>query len=192
MNYLKMLGLAAVASMVLTVLSAGSASATTLESGGEVRNASVSGTASLQSGASAVLSRTDGSIANTCTASVIGFGTVSPFTGPTVSGPIGEMTFGGCSREGLIVDNPGSLVIEWTSGTNGTVTSVGAEVTVPTNFGFNVNCKTGNGTHFGTLTGVSEGNATMDVKAVVNCGFLLPSAVFQSTYTITGPLGVAP
>lgn len=190
MNYLKMLGFAAMASMALTAIFAGSASATTLEAGGVTQNGSLSGTASLQSGASAVLSRTDGTLANTCTTSNIGFGTVSPFTGSTVGGPISEMTFGSCGKEPLVVHTPGSLTIAWTSGTNGTVTSAGAEITVPTSLGFTVNCKTGTGTHFGTLTGVSEGNATMDVKTVVNCGFLLPSATLGMTYTITGPLGV--
>lgn len=189
MSFTKVLGLAAVASMALTAFFAGNASATTLEAGGTTQNSSVSGSASLRSGTSASLSRTDGTLANTCTASNISLSTVSPFTALTVGGPISEMSLTSCSLEKIVVHQPGSLSIQWSSGTNGTVSSSGAELTVPTSLGFTVNCKT-NGTHFGTLTGVGEGNATMDVSTVVNCGFLLPSAMLKSTYTITGPLGV--
>jgi hypothetical protein len=50
----------------------------------------------------------------------------------------------------------------------------------------------GTGTDVGTLTGVKEGTATMDINAILNCGFFLPSAKWQATYTVTNPanLGV--
>jgi hypothetical protein len=63
------------------------------------------------------------------------------------------------------------------------------EWTISTAFG-TVNCKTGTGTDLGTLTGVSSGNATMHINAVLNCGFLLPSATFKGTYTVTSPSGL--
>lgn len=189
MSCTKVLGLAAVAALALTAFFAGNASATTLENGGTTQNSSVSGSASLKSGTSASLSRTDGTLANTCTGSNISLSTANPFTALTVGGPVGELTLTGCTMEEIVVHKPGSLSIEWTSGTNGTVSSAGAEITVPTSLG-KVNCKTGTGTHFGILTGVGEGNATMDVSTVVNCGFLLPSAMLKGTYTVTGPFGV--
>lgn len=189
MSCTKVLGLAAVASLALIAFFAGNASATTLENGGTAQNSSVIGSASLKSGTSASLSRTDGSLANTCTGSNISISTANPFTALTVGGPVGELALTGCSMEPIVVHEAGSLSIEWSSGTNGTVRSAGAEITVPTSFG-KVNCKTGTGTHFGILTGVGEGNATMDVSAVLNCGFLLPSGTLKGTYTVTGALGV--
>ena len=84
----------------------------------------------------------------------------------------------------------GSLTVEWTSGTNGTVRSAGARVRVPSPFGV-LTCVTsaGAGTDIGTLTGVKEGHAALDVSAVLNCG-IIPSAVWTGEYTITTPTGL--
>jgi hypothetical protein len=61
-----------------------------------------------------------------------------------------------------------------------------------TTFGATLNCKTGTGTDVGTLTGAvsEEGHATLDVDAVINCGFFIPSAKLTGTYTITNPTGL--
>jgi hypothetical protein len=65
------------------------------------------------------------------------------------------------------------------------VKSSGAEVTVvSTFFGASATCKTGAGTTIGTLTGVSAGDATMDINATINCGILGNSA-WTGTYTVT-------
>jgi hypothetical protein len=215
MKYLKILGLAAVAALALTAFAASSASATTLEVGGVKQTGAVTIEASLATGTKAVLSRTDGSLANECTESVT-HGTTTVFTGSVVTGPLtghthqerteGRMglTFGNCTRP-VTVHDPGTLSIEHkpveivedpdgkkteiATPTNGTVFSENAEVTVSTPFG-TVNCKTGAGTDIGTLTGVKEGHATMHINAVLNCGFLLPSALWRGTYTVTSPTGL--
>jgi hypothetical protein len=62
-----------------------------------------------------------------------------------------------------------------------------AEVTVGSPFG-NLTCKTGSGTTIGRLTGKGSGGgaAILDVNAVLNCGFLVPSASWKGTYELTG------
>jgi hypothetical protein len=66
-----------------------------------------------------------------------------------------------------------------------------AEVTVLTPlFEAEVNCKTLERTDLGTVTGVQEGSATMDINGVLNCGFLLPSATLKGSYYITSPTGL--
>ena len=188
MKYLKMLGLAAVAAMAMTAFTAGSASATTLEVGGTAKNESVTLSASIASGTSAVLSRTDDSLANTCTTSNV-HGSTTTFTGSAVKGPISTLSFENCDHN-VTVHKPGSLSVTHAGGTDGTVVSEGAEVTVTTAFGFVVNCKTGSGVDIGTLKGVASGHATMNINAVLNCGFLLPSAKWAGTYTVTSPTGI--
>jgi hypothetical protein len=188
MKYLKMLGLAAVAAMALMAFAAGTASATTLEVNGVTQNKAVALSASIEPGTSAVLSRTDGSLANTCTTSNVA-GTTSVFTGTKVTGALSTLTFESCTRP-VTVHQKGQLYVEHEAGTtHGTVFSENAEVTVGTPFG-TVNCKTGAGTDVGTLTGVASGSATMHINAVLNCGFLLPSASWKGAYTVTSPSGL--
>jgi len=190
MKYLKMLGLGALAATALTAFAASTASATTLEIGGVPQNKEVTISASLKTGTSAVLRTTGEAFANTCTESTVHGETTAPYTNTTyVTGPITTLTFDKCTEEPVTVDKPGKLYVHWESGTNGTVFSEEAEVTVPTPFG-KVNCKTGTGTKIGTLTGVASGNATMHINGVLNCGFLLPSAVWTGTYTVTSPSGL--
>jgi hypothetical protein len=108
-----------------------------------------------------------------------------------VTGAVSSLTFGSCTKT-VTVDKAGKLYVEYTSGTNGTVFSEEAEVTVLTPlFEAEVNCKTGTGTDIGTLTGVASGTATMDINAVLNCGFLLPSATWKGSYTVSSALGVS-
>lgn len=200
MKYLKMLGLAAVSAMAMMAVTAGAASATTLEVGGAAKNEKITISASLKAGTSAVLQTTSGASANTCTKSSVSGTTVSPFTGATVTGPLATLTFEGCEHP-VTVHKMGTLHVQHIAGTtDGTVSSSGAEVTVYTTlFGDYVNCKTGTGVDIGTLTGVTAHqkttgvkHATMDIKAVLNCGFFLPSALWEGTYTVTSPteLGV--
>ena len=189
MKYLKILGLAAVAAMALTAFTAATASATTLEVAGATQNKSVTLDASLASGTKAVLARTDGSLANECAASTVQGSTVSPFTGATVTGPISSLSFTECTRP-VTVHKAGTLhVAHIASTTNGTVSSSGAEVTVGSPFG-TLTCVTGAGVDLGTLTGKKEGSAVMDINAVLNCGFLVPSATWKGTYTVTSPAGL--
>lgn len=197
MKCFKMLGLAAVAATALTAFAAGSASATTLEVGGIAQNNSVLLTASLASGTKLLIARTDGSLANECEGSHLQGTTTSPFSGTEITASVESLSFTSCTRP-LTVHKAGVLHISHETGTtNGTVTSSGAEWTVGSPFG-TLNCKTGSGVDIGTLTGATtasnpDPHAEIDINAVINCGFLVPSAFYKGTYTITTPtdLGVS-
>jgi hypothetical protein len=201
MKYLKILGLAAVAAMAMMAFTAGSASATTLEVNGVTTNDSVTITASLKPKTVAVLRDTAGFSKNECSESHA-HGVTEVYTGTYVSGPLtghthaentagiepsSGLSFGGCTRP-VTVERPGTLLIDWISGTNGTVTSKEAIVKVGSAIG-TLNCNTGEGTDIGTLTGVASGHATMDINGVINCG-IIPSAKWEGTYIITTPTGL--
>lgn len=188
MKHVKMLGLLMAAAMALLALAASSASAYTVEVGGVTQNESVEISGSLKSGTSALLGLTGGSFLNTCT-SVTGTGkTESPFTGETLGGSVKERTVTGCTNP-ITIHKDGTVKITHITGsTNGTVFSSGVEVTSSTPFG-TVTCKTNN-THMGVITGKSSGQATVDVNAVIPCGFLAPSTILQATLTVTTPEGI--
>ena len=189
MGRLSRVGIAALIGVLGILASASSASATILEVGGASKNEKVEITASLDSGTSLVLARTDGSLANTCTASHVNGSTESPFTETKVTGALSSLSFSSCERT-VTVHKPGKLYVEHIAGTtNGTVSSEEAEVTVGSIWG-TLNCKTNTGTDIGTLTGKKEANATLDINAVLNCGFLLPSATWKGNYTVTSPSGL--
>jgi hypothetical protein len=186
MKRLKMLGLTALAAMALAVFAASSASATTLEVGGTKQNGSVVFTASLHEG-HLIWARTDGSFANSCL-EIHMAGDTQTFTGSTVTAPLDSLSFTNCIRSAT-VHKAGTLHIAHIGGTNGTVSSSGDEITMPSPFG-TLNCKTGAGSHLGTLTGTASGHATIHFNAVVNCGFLVPSATWKGTLKVTSPTGL--
>lgn len=191
MDHLRQFGIAAAMAVVMAAFVSGSASATTLEVGGVTQNQAVAGSASIAAGNTVVLSRTDGTLANTCTASTVQGTSSSPFTGTKVTGAVSALSFSGCSAGNPTVHKAGQGYVEHESGTtNGNGFSENAEVTVPTSLGFTVSCTTGAGTKVNTVTGVAAGNATVHVNAVLNCGFLLPSASLKGTYTVTSPTGL--
>lgn len=179
----------AIAITAMALVGATSASATTLEVGGVVQNASVTYSMSLVPDSSSITETTSGSSSHTCTVSQIHGSTSSPFTGTKVTGPVTTMTFENCTRA-MTVHNAGKLWFEHITGTtNATVFSEETDVTKGTVFG-TLTCTTGAGTHIGTLTGAAAGHATLDVKAVLNCGVLVPSMLWTATYTVTSPLGL--
>ncbi|HET8814024.1 MAG TPA: hypothetical protein VFM51_03625 [Solirubrobacterales bacterium] len=195
MKYLKMLGLAAVSAMAFMAF-ASTASATTLEETGVTQHDSVTITASLTPETTAVLKNTSGSVQNTCTASHV-HGVTTTFTGTHIQGegtehggpnPEAGLSFSGCTRL-VTVHDPGTLTVEWTSGTNGTVWSKDATVTVRVPLIGYVHCTTVEKTHLGELTGVASGHATLHVDAVIDCG-AIPSAKWEATYTVTSPHGL--
>ncbi|HYQ79699.1 MAG TPA: hypothetical protein VEP91_11380 [Solirubrobacterales bacterium] len=191
MNYLKTIGLTAVAAMALMAVAAGSASATTLEIGGVVQSGAVTLTASAES--AIVLADTERSQFNSCSQSHMHW-TTSVFSGTKVIGSLTELSYATCTRSPFVVDAKGGLFIESESGTtSGNVFSENAEVTIPTTFGFSVSCKTASsGTKIGTLDGVKSisEHATITLTAVLSCGFLLPSASLKGSYKITSPTGL--
>jgi hypothetical protein len=190
MKHLKMIAAVAMTAMVaLVVLGAGSASATTLEVKGVAKNEPVTLVGSMTPGTSAILGRTDGSLANTCTTLEMEGSAVSPFSAPSVTGSGKALAFGNCTRP-VTAHKTGLIHVEHIAGTtNGTVISSGAEITVGSPFG-TINCRTGAATHLGVVTGTPTGHATLHVNAVINCGFLVPSATLKSAWTITSPTGV--
>lgn len=186
MKYLTFLSLAAVA---LTALATSSASATTLEVSGVTQNSSVSITVTLEAGGSVTLSRTDGTLADTCTSAHTGGATSSPFTGTKVTGSWSSLTYSNCTNP-VTVANKGQFYIEHISGTTeADLYAENSEITYATSLGFTVTCKTGEGTKMGRIKGVSSGSATIAVNAVLNCGFLLPSASWKGTLVVTSPAG---
>jgi hypothetical protein len=192
LKYLKMIGLAALTATAMTAyIGASAASATTPEIGGVVKNESITISGTLKSGSSGVLKTTSGASEQTCTQMNLQGKSASPYTGATLTGAVTTWTFGGCTNP-VTVDKAGTLHITHIAGTtNGTVVSSGAEVTsFSAAIGAYINCKTGTGTHLGTVTGVKEGHATLHINAVLNCGFFLPSAKMEGTGTVTSPTGL--
>jgi hypothetical protein len=188
MKLTKILGVAAVAALALMAF-AGTASATTLTTNAVVQSGAVTLEASLTTSTSLLLTDTSKSFADTCTSSTVE-GKTSTTTGNVVGGAISTLSFTNCTHNPVVVHKKGTLSVERIGATtNGTVRSTGAEVTVPVGlFGgtTNVNCTTQN-TDVGTLTGSTTGTAEIDINAVLNCGFFLPSAKWEGTYVMTTP-----
>ncbi|MGN6275765.1 MAG: hypothetical protein ACTHNP_07525 [Solirubrobacterales bacterium] len=204
MKYLKMLGLAAVAAMALTAfLGASSASATTICTQTETPCAAANQytttqdneiEATLESGTTATLRNTEGSIHDTCnTSTVKGHTTNAGGSAATVVGSITEIAFGGCTNT-TTPNNAATCEMEVhnISGTdNGTMTVKGCTVAIVE---FGVTCKygAGNGKDLGTITGGTMG--TIDVNGVVeridSSSFICPeTSVWEAKYTITKPTG---
>lgn len=190
MKRIKIEGLVILAAMALMAsVAPGNASATALEIEGWAEDESVTIEASLKSGTSTLLKTTGGLFANTCTESSLKGDTESPFIGTTVTGAVDSFSFTSCTNS-VTVHKAGTLHVQQISSTtNGTVSWSGAEVTVGSPFG-TLNCKPGAGVDIGTLTGSKEGTALLDISAVLNCGFLLPSAKWEATYVVTSPVGL--
>lgn len=199
---LKMIGLAALSALTLMAIAASASATTTLEIGGVTQNGPLTLTMSLTPGTSSITSRTDGSLANTCTQSHMHWNT-TVYTGTVVTGPLtghthqektegrlpsDGMSSSGCTRP-VTVHDPGTLEIDNIGNTNGTVFWENGEVTKSTPLG-TVTCKSGETTHLGVLTGTASGHATLHIDAVLNCGFILPSAKWTATYTVTSPTGL--
>jgi hypothetical protein len=189
MKSLKKLALAATAATTLAAfICAGTASATTLEVGGVKQNLAVSLEATLASGTSVLWKAGSGTTADTCTGSTIKAKTEGTFTGASVGGKVSSLSFTGCSHTTDVINN-GSLSIAWTSGTNGTITSSGTEVTIKnTVFGISLVCKTGAGITIGTITGVASGHATIHINTTTLQCF--DDVSWTGTYTVTSPTGL--
>jgi len=182
---LKSLGSAIAVGMFALLTLASSASATTLYTNGIRRVATVTLHATLTG--SFVIGPTGGGSGNTCTISTT-HGWTTVFTGQRLNWHINTFTYTNCTEEAVVVDQPGELTMETIgAGPNATVRSIGAKITTPSPFGA-LTCTTasGEGTDIGTITGTTSGTSTLDVNAVVNCGFFLPSAKWEARYIYTG------
>lgn len=190
MRQAKLAGLAlSMLGILAGLLGAGTASATYLEVEGEAKHESVTFKATLAPATSMVVRNTIGDYLVTCAQSEMHAKTEPPFIGETVTGAVSTMTFtGNCD---MAVHKMGLLHFEHLKdSTNAIVRSSGAEVTVFV-YGMYLTCKTGSeSAEFGRLTGVKEGHATFHLNAVVNCGFAIPSMIWQGTYQVTSPTGL--
>lgn len=185
---LKALSVAAAAAMAVTALAAANASATTLEINGVTQNKAVTIKISLKAGTEYVISTTAGTLANACTGSTAE-ATTETFSGTTLTGQHTTFSVGPCPRI-LTTHKLGKVHFEHIAGTTNAKTRFSStEWTVGTPFG-TVTCKTGEGTEIGTLTGVASGEAELDVNAVLNCGFVMPSASWKARYVFTSPKGL--
>jgi len=191
MKHLKMLGLSLVAVAIAVMTAASAASATTLEVGGVAQNKSVSFAWTLKSGTSMTFQTTTGEPWGTCTGLEIKGATEGTFTGSTVSGKLSSFAWSGCLDKVETI-KPGRLQIAWSSGTNGTVTLFETEFKWYLEaFGEPLTCKVSpSGTDIGLLTGVKEGQATVDMNAVISCGLILPSMRLAGSLTVTSPSGL--
>ncbi|HET9197390.1 MAG TPA: hypothetical protein VFN92_03955 [Solirubrobacterales bacterium] len=186
MNHLKMLGFASLAAMILmAVAGAGSASATTLQSGGKNLPAGTEIVTTLKPGTSSVFKDTSGTTVETCTASENRAKTTNE-SGTTVNGTVISQITGNCSHTADVI-KPGELRIEYTSANSGKLYGINNEFTYQsTVFGISCTVKLSTSTPMGTFTGSTSGNATMDINGVVNAG-ICGDATWTATYTVTSP-----
>jgi hypothetical protein len=182
MKYIKILGLLAVAAASLMAL-AGTASATVLESseGNLPKGTKIDSTgtnAVLKAGFATIEcdhSEVDGKTSNAGGA------------GESVEGAISNLSFTECNATVKVLAK-GSLTVHHTSGSNGTVTSEGAEVTVAIG---GTSCVYGTPTakDIGTLSGGNPAvlNASASLTRISG-GFLCANpATWTATYTVTSP-----
>jgi hypothetical protein len=190
MNHSRRLGLALLLALAVTALfSVGTATATTLEVGGVAKNSSVEVIMSLKSGTSTLFKDESGTTTDTCTTSEGAGASGSPFTATAIWIWWNSWTFKNCTHTTTVLKR-GHIHFIWISGTtNASVSLSETEWTLQsTFFGASAVCKTGSGTKVGTLTGVSSGNATLDINATINCG-ILGNSSWTGTYTVTSPAG---
>ena len=192
MKYVKILGLLAVAATALMAF-AGTAGATTITTGGTVAASTIEATNEN------TLLLTSNGLEVSCKHSAVAGSITSQGTGKTATGPISTLTFSECNQHVVVVAN-GTLEAHWTSGSNGTLTSSGATVTVnfTTIFGA-VHClyKTNN-TDIGEITSApnhTTGHATLDITATIpveepSNGLCGATAIWHGQYKITSPTGL--
>lgn len=119
-------------------------------------------------------------------------------TGITAEGKIAVLNFFNCTDNWVIdVKQNGSLIVHWTKGSDGTLTSTGARV-IATRFGLECIYET-NATHIGTVTGEKgvNGEATLDIEAAiprVGGSFLCGggTAAWTGSYITTHTLKIDP
>ena len=182
MKYIKILGLMAVAAAALMAF-AGTAAATVLE--GKEGNLP-KGTKIDSTGTNAVLKAGFATIE--CAHSEVD-GTTSNAggAGETVEGNISNLTFKECNATVNVIKK-GKLIVHYSSGSNGTVTSEGAEVTVETG-GISCTYGTPTATSIGTLSGGSPAklNASAALTRVAGSFLCANPASWTATYTVTSP-----
>jgi hypothetical protein len=189
MKHLKMLGLAAiVATGLLAFTGAGTASATTLFTNSAKTIKYPKGTtlhATLATGTSASLTSGSTTIA-TCTETTAELFTTNE-SGARIQASVSSWVLSGCSQTTHAIAL-GTGEIEFTSGSSGTVSAKGHQVTMGL-FGTSCTYGTGEGTHLGTFTGGSAPRFKVTTTILrVAGGFLCPAtAIWHAEYVVTSP-----
>jgi hypothetical protein len=191
MKYLKMLGLAAIAAMALMAFGAGTASATTLFTDSAKTVHYAAGTeiqATLTTGTTAILTGSGGEVLDTCSGSEVK-GKTATTSGAPLSGGITTLDWKNCTNTTVTIAK-GSLSIEFTSGTSGSVSGKENEVTVDGIFGVSCTYGTGSGTKLGTITGGEAPKMKISAVGLTKTAgsFLCPSSAgWDAEYTVTKP-----
>ena len=186
MKYVKMFGLAALAAALMAFAAVGTASATTIESEAGVPLGSGT-TITANSEGTTTLHPPIGSIE--CEESHVGGKTTNAGgAGVNVTGNIEALSWSKCNATVNVLAK-GTLSVAATSGSNGTLSSTGAEVTVEY-LGFHCIFKT-NSTSLGTVTGGSP--ATLDISATIprtggrSGAFCGSTAQWTGSYAVSNP-----
>lgn len=174
---------------LLALSTADSASATVLCTNSSCTTLYPTGTKvsySLKTGTTSILKSTTGETVAKCTESTVS-GKTSSESGTSISSNIESLTWGGCSQTTDTIKN-GSVSITWTSGSNGSVSSSGSEVTLVV-FGVSCTYGTGEGTTLGTLKGGEEPVLTISAVVKKTAGsFVCPgNATWTAEYVVTEP-----
>jgi hypothetical protein len=194
MTHLKMLGLAAIATLgLMAFVGAGTASATTLstDAAGTVKYAVGQEIhLTFRAGFSIAWVSTGGETIATCTGSTVK-GTIGTATGTSVSVSISSLTWSGCSQTTTTTAN-GSLEIMKTGTDEGEVIGKNSKVTLGI---FGVSCVYGTsaeGTKLGTIKGGTGAELVADAAIPrVEGGFLCPSSIrWKAWFIITTPHAV--
>jgi len=185
MKYLKMFGLAALAAALMAFFAVGTASATIIENGAEKLKTGTSITA--ESEGTTELHPPFGSI--NCSESHVGGKTTNEGgSGVNVNGEITALSFSKCNAT-VTVLKKGTLSIAHSSGSNGTLTGSGQEVTV-SYLGTHCIFSTNN-TKLGTVKGGTT--ATLDIEATIprtggsSGAFCGSTAQWTGSYSVTNP-----
>ncbi len=186
MKHLKMFGLAALAAALMAFVAVGTASATIIENGGgklatgALITAESEGTTELHPPIGSInckKSHVEGKTSNE------GGG-----TGVNVTGNIEALSFSECNATVTVLQK-GTLSIAWTSGSNGTLSGTGQQVTV-VYLGFHCIFSTNN-TKLGTVTGGTT--ATLDIEATIprtggsSGAFCGSTAQWTGSYSVSTP-----
>ena len=185
MKYLKMFGLAALAAALMAFFAVGTASATILED--DSQKLSTNSLITAESEGTTELHPPFGSI--NCKKSHVGGKTTNEGgAGVNVSGDITALSWGECNATVTVLQK-GTLSIAHTSGSNGTLSGTGQQVTV-VYLGFHCIFSTNN-TKLGTVTGGTT--ATLDIEATIprtggNSGaFCGTTAQWTGSYSVSTP-----
>ena len=183
MKYIKILSLMAVAAAAFMGIT-GTASATIIEESNGTQLGK--GTQIESTGTNAVL-KAGFSTVECGHSEVDGKTSNAGGAGESVEGSITTLKFSECNMT-VTTLKPGKLILHHTSGSNGTVTSQGAEVTVD-NHSISCTYGTPTATDIGTLLGGSPAKLTASASLTrIAGGFLCANpATWTATYTVTKP-----